>query len=217
MTEQVTDAQIIYTLITPWERRGSGPSRCRLLGEELLHVADLDRRPIRRQALQKRLTVALAANARVQQHQDASVFKRANEPAEPLLQREHSRWYLIVEEWLASGLFDCLHARLHHRIVRHGEGQPVDDDATERFTLHVHALPEARRPQEHGIGSDAELIEQGLTRRRSVQEDRIVQHRQQALVEIAHLCIAREEAEGASAADLQHAANTVGCSFSKLR
>ena len=33
-------------------------------------------------------------------------------------------------------------ARCHYRIVGNGKGQPIDDHATQRFALHVHALPE---------------------------------------------------------------------------
>ena len=91
-----------------------------------------------------------------------------------------------------------------------GEGQAVDDDATECFALHVDALPEAGGAEEDGVGRGAELLEQGFARSGAVQQDGEIEHRQEALVEVAHLAVAGEEAEGAAAGDVEHAADALG-------
>ncbi len=134
-------------------------------------------------------------------------MQRADEPAESLLQRDHRGRHLVVEERVAAVFINRADARGHHRIVRHGERQPVNDDATELFALHVHTLPERRGGEQHGVRGKAKLIEQRAARRRALQQHGKFELAQQAVVQVAHLRVAGEEAEGAPARDLQQFAD----------
>ncbi len=68
-------------------------------------------------------------------------------------------------------------------IGRDGEGQAVDDDAAELLALHVDSLPEAGGAEEDGVGRVAELLQQDVARRGAVQQQRIGQFGEQALVD----------------------------------
>jgi len=57
-----------------------------LAAEELLHRRNVLRHSIRRQAFQKHPPVARPLNPRIEQHQHATVFERANQPPKALLQ-----------------------------------------------------------------------------------------------------------------------------------
>ena len=109
------------------------------------------------------------------------------------------------------------HACLHDGIAGDREGKAVDDDAAQRFALHIDALPEARRAEEDGVRRGAELFEQRFARSGAVQKDRKVEHGHEAFVEVAHLRVAGEEAEGAAPRDLKNAADAVGGSLGKFR
>ena len=49
--------------------------------------------------------------------------------SEALLQGDDRRRHLVVEEGVAALLVNGADSRGDHRVVGHGEGQPVDDDA----------------------------------------------------------------------------------------
>ena len=91
--------------------------------------------------MEKNLAVALASDARIEEDKDAAVFKRADEAAEALLESEDGFGDLVIEEGTAARLFDSSHAGLDNGIGGNGEGEAVDDDATEGFALNVYALP----------------------------------------------------------------------------
>src|SRR5690348_1755680 len=57
--------------------------------EKPFHVRDRRRHPIWRQALEERLPVPLFPDPRIEQHQHAAIFQRADQPAEALFQREN--------------------------------------------------------------------------------------------------------------------------------
>ena len=121
--------------------------------------------------MEEGLAVSLSPDAGVEQDQDAAVGERADEPAEALLEGEDGLGDLVVEEGTAAGFFDGLHAGLDDGIGGDGEGQAVDDDATERFALHVDALPEAGGAEEDGVGRGAKLLKQGFARGVAVEKD----------------------------------------------
>src|ERR1035437_6423445 len=79
---------------------------CLVLFKERFHVGNGLGHAVRWQAGEKRLPISLSANARVEQHEHSAIFQRPNEPPKTLLQREHRFGDLVVEEGLASGLFD---------------------------------------------------------------------------------------------------------------
>src|SRR6478752_3898385 len=103
--------------------------------EEGFHVGDGCGHAIRRQTLQERLAVALLCNPRVEEDQDSAVFEGADQAAETLLQSQNGGRDLVVEEGVAAGFFDSLHASLDYGIIRDSEREAVDDDAAKRFAL----------------------------------------------------------------------------------
>jgi len=114
----------------------------------------------RGQRVEEDASVALALDAGVEQHEHAAVLERADEAAEALFQRDDRAGHLVVEEGVASGGGHRVHACLDDGVGGNGEGQLVDDDATELLALHVHALPEAGGAEENGAGRVAELLQQ---------------------------------------------------------
>ncbi len=84
-----------------------------------------------RQRVEEDAAVALALDAGVEQHEHAAIVEGADEAAEALLQRDDGGGHLVVEEGLAAGGLDGLHAGLDDGVGGHGEGQAVDDDAAE--------------------------------------------------------------------------------------
>ena len=87
------------------------------------------------------LAVALAGDAGIEEDENTAVFKGADKAAEALLESENGFGDLVVEEGAAAGFFDGADASLDDGVGRDGEGEAVDDDATESFTLDVDALP----------------------------------------------------------------------------
>src|ERR1035437_40699 len=178
--------------------------------KKLLHIRNGCCHAIGREAGEECLAVSLPCDAGVEEDQHAAIFERTDEAAKALLEGENSRRNLVVEEGFAACLFNGLHARLDDRIAGDSEGQAVDDDATQRFALHVHSLPETRRAEEDGVGGGAELLQESFARSRAMQQDGKIQHRQEALVNDVHLGVAGEEAKGAAAGDFQHALGRSG-------
>ena len=134
------------------DTRSEGLSREKWLGapllwyfvcEEGLNVGDSGGCAVGREAGQEGLAVSLSPDARVEEDEDAAVFKRADEAAESLLQSENGFGNLVVEEGFAAGFFYGAHAGLHYGIAGDGKRQAVNDDAAERLALHINALPEA--------------------------------------------------------------------------
>ena len=66
------------------------------------------------------------------------------------------------------------------------------------------------------MGVARNSLEQGFARGGAVEKDGEVEHGQQALVEVAHLAVAGEEAEGAAAGDVEHAPDAVGGGFGEF-
>src|SRR5271155_1060146 len=185
--------------------------------EERFDRSDVLRDTVRRQALDKDASVALPLDARIEQHEYAAVFERTNETAKALFERDDGRGYLIFEEGIAAAVFDRAHARLHHWVSRNGKRQAVNDHAAQRFSLHVDALPETRRAEENGIWSLPKLLKQRLARSRALQQQGVAHFDQQALVQVVHLLIAGEEAEGAAMRDVEHAADALRSLLLKIR
>ena len=185
--------------------------------EEGFDVGDGFGDAVGREGLKEDLAVALGGDAGIEEDEDAAVFERANEAAEALLECEDGFGDLVVEEGTAAGLLDGAHPSLDDGIGGNGEGQAIDDDATEGFALNVDSLPEAGGAEEDGVGGSAKFFEESFTRSGSVEEKREIEDREKALVEGAHLAIAGEEAEGAAAGDTQDALNGSGGSDDEFR
>ena len=123
--------------------RGAQACSGGLRREKRFDVGDGVGDAIGREGLQEDLAVALASDARIEEDEDAAIFKRANEAAEALLKGENCLGDLVVEEGAGAGFFDGAHARLDNGVRGNGERKAVDDDATEGFALDVDALPKA--------------------------------------------------------------------------
>src|SRR3954466_13276347 len=74
--------------------------------EEELHVFDLGRLLVCRKAVEKNASVGFLDDPVVQQHQNAAVMQRADQPPEPLLQCDHRRRHLIFVEGVPAVLID---------------------------------------------------------------------------------------------------------------
>src|SRR6266481_5534911 len=93
--------------------------------EKLLHVFEAGGESVIRQAIEKHLPIALFGDAVIQQNQHAAVALAANQPSESLLQGDGSLRDLVVVKRISPRLADALDPRVHHRIVRHREGQLI--------------------------------------------------------------------------------------------
>jgi len=109
---------------------------------------------------------------------------------------------LEVVEGVAAGGGDGVGTGFHDGVGGDGEGELVDDDAAELFALDVDALPEGAGAKEDGVGRVAELLEQDVAWGGALHEERVGELREEAVVELAHLGVAGEEAEGAATGDL---------------
>ena len=114
--------------------------------------------------------VALALDARVEEHEDAAVGEGADEAAKALFEGDDGVGDLVVEEGLATEGFDGLHAGFDDGVVGDGEGKAVDDDAGELLALHVDALPEAGGAEEDCVGRVAELLQEDVARGGAVEK-----------------------------------------------
>ena len=144
-------------------------------------------------------------------------MQRADEPTKSLLQRDYSRRDLILGERIASVRFDRLHTCRHHGIAGNSKGKFVDYDTAQLFSLHIDPLPKGRCTQQHSIRRDAKLLQQRIARRGTLQQQRISDARDQLLMHLPHLAITGEQAESASARDLQDLANFVDRRLGKGR
>ena len=86
--------------------------------------------------------VAARAQAGVEDGQDAAVALGAEQTPHALLQADDRRRHLVVAERVAALLAHAVHPRLHHRVRRHLERQPIDDHQAEGVARDVHPLPE---------------------------------------------------------------------------
>src|SRR5208283_4239740 len=171
--------------------------------EELLHRFDIRCSTVRRQAVEKHVPVLLLEDTVVQQAEQATVAERANQPAKPLLQRDHGTRDLVLEEGIAAIFVYRLDSRGHHGIVRHGKRQLVDDDATQLLALHVNSLPEGRRRKQYGVWRQPKLLQQRILGCAALKQHGVFQLAQQPLVKLIHQRMAGEQAEGATARDVQ--------------
>src|SRR5207302_2449010 len=155
-----------------------------------------------RQASEEAPAVAAAGDARVEEGHDAAILRGADQPSEPLLERERGLRHLEGGERVLAFGAQLLDARLHQRLPRRGERQLVDDDQAERVTLHVDAFPEALAGKEHA-GLVSERLEELRLGPLALQQDLPGQLGREQLVNAAHVAQGSEERERAAACDGQ--------------
>ncbi len=154
------------------------------------------------EAVEEGGAVAGGADAGVEQHQDAAIGEGADEAAKALLEGDDGLGDLQVVEGVASGRGDGVGAGFHDGVGGDGEGEFVDDDAAELLALDVDALPKTRCPEEDGVRCVAELLQEDVAGGGALHEQRVGELSEEAVVELAHLGVRGEEAEGAAAGDL---------------
>src|ERR1700722_957070 len=81
----------------------------------------------RRQAGAKHAAVAALADARIADHHHAAILFAANQSPHSLLERQYCLGQLVVAECIGALCGQILDAGTHHRILRRGEWQLVDD------------------------------------------------------------------------------------------
>ncbi len=178
--------------------------------EEAVDVVDVVGAGVGGEGFEEGFAVAGGADAGVEEHEDAAVGEGADEAAEALFEGDDGLRDLEVVEGVAAGGGDGVGAGLHDGVGGDGEGELVDDDAGELLALDVDALPEGGGAEEDGVGGVAELLEEDVARGGALHHERVGELGQQAVVELAHLGVGGEEAEGAAASDFQDAADLFG-------
>ncbi len=169
--------------------------------KELFNCGDVVGAGVGWEAVEEGGAVAGGTDAGVEEHEDAAVGEGADEAAEALLEGDDGLRDLQVVEGVAAGCGDGVGAGFHDGVGGDGEGELVDDDAAELFALHVDALPETGGAEENGVRGVAELLEEDVAGGRALHEERVGELREQAVVELAHLGVRGEEAEGAALGD----------------
>src|SRR5437588_449818 len=134
--------------------------------EELLDVGDVLGEAVGGQGFKENTAVALALDAGVEEHQNTTIRERADKAAEALLKCDDGVGNLVVEEGFAPESFDGFHSGFDDRVAGDGEGETVDDDATQLLALYVDSLPEGGGAEEDGVGGGGERREKSVTRRR---------------------------------------------------
>ena len=110
---------------------------------------------------------------------------------------------LELLERIAAAAPDAFEPRLEKRVLGRGKWQLVDHDERECMAAHIHALPEARRAEEHGIAELPKAPQQRLARRLALHEHRKTLaeagHRVEDLFRLAERAMAREQQEAPAA------------------
>src|SRR5208283_2915085 len=204
-------------------RRGTAPPPHKTSGtrpEKFLHLSNVGRLRVIRQALHKYPAVGFFQNPIIEQRQQATVVQRANQASKALFQRDDRAGHLVIAEGIAAGAIDRLHARRHNRVARHRERQPVDNHTTQLLALHVHTLPERRGSEQHRVRCEPKLLKQRGFWRVSLLEHGEINDAEKLVVDIVHLRVAGEEHEGAAARDLEeptHHASGLRCELRSAR
>ena len=133
---------------------------------------------------------------RVENRQNPAVLSMADQPSEPLLQRQDRERDLVFAERRSAFGIDRLDPRGGDGISGGREGDLVDDHAAQRFTDHVDTLPETRRGKKDGVRCRPERTEECRTRRFPLHEDWIVELARGNGVDVPQCRVAGEEYEG---------------------
>ena len=197
-----------------WVREGDNAStRLRLSGsggKEAFDLGDVVGAGVGGEAVEEGGAVASGADAGVEEHEDAAVGEGADEAAKALLEGDDGLRDLEVVEGVAAGRGDGVGAGFHDGVGGDREGELVDDDAAELVALDVDSLPEGACAEEDGVGGVAELLEQDVAWCGALDEQRVGELREQAVVEIAHLGVRGEETEGSASGDFEDATDALG-------
>src|SRR5690348_13396020 len=103
--------------------------------EEGFDISKIVRLAVPREAFQKDPAIALFHHAIVKERKDTAVLYRADQPAKSLLEGDHGRRNLVIEECIPARRIDGTNARGHHRVVWNRKRKPVNDDAAQLLAL----------------------------------------------------------------------------------
>ena len=110
--------------------------------EELFDRAEVGSAFVVGKAIEEDAAVLFFQDAVVEQDEEAAVVEGANEASKALFEGDDGGGDLILEEGVAAFGVDGFDASGDDGIAGDGEGQTIDDDATELLALHVDTLPE---------------------------------------------------------------------------
>ena len=133
----------------------------------------------------------------------AAVTTVANESAETLLQGQDRERHLVLEEGVASTSGNGLDSRSRDWVGGRCEGQFVDDHTAECFASDVHALPETRRAEEHGMCRRTKFPKQRRAWSGTLDKQGVAQVRFHDSFDFAQGGVARKEYEGPAPGALQ--------------
>src|SRR5215831_17708358 len=140
----------------------------------------------------------------------------ADKAAQSLLQRENRERHLILVERLAAVRADGIDSRRGDWIRRRGERQLVDDHTAQRLADDVDTLPEARCREQHGMRRLAKQSQELGPRRRSLNQDWIVECQFGDPLYGAKRGVTGEQHERAAAGTLENLDDLAACSPGKI-
>ena len=149
------------------------------------------------------MAIVFLGEARVGEYQHAVVARVADEAAYALFEGDDGLRQGVVDEGRQAFVGEQAVAGAGDGVVRRGEGQFVDDDADEAVAAHVHAFPEAGGGEQYRAFVAAEVGEQRVFARTTLDEQVVVRVAQGAFGGVQRF-VAGEEQEGAAAAARQH-------------
>src|SRR5215471_18421564 len=97
--------------------------------EELLYGSQVRGPTVLRQAVQKHPPVLLLQYAIIQQAQQPTIMQRSDQPSKALLQRDHRRGHLVLEESIPTRFIYGPHPGRDNRISGDREWQTIDNYA----------------------------------------------------------------------------------------
>jgi len=178
--------------------------------EELFDFANVGGAGVGGKALDENFSILFFEDAVVEQDEEAAVVEGADEASEALLEGDDGGGDGVVEEAVAAIVVDGFAACLDDGVAGDGEGDFIDDDAAQLVALDIDSLPEGRGGKQDGVGGGAELLDERGFGRGALQEHGVVELSEERVVNLLHLSVAGEEAEGAAAGDLQKLADADG-------
>ena len=113
-----------------------------------------------RQRAQHLGAVGGAAQPFVEKDSRAPVGRRADQPAEALLEQNHHLRQQVVVEGVAAGGLDGVHSGRLDRVADAGVGQLFQEDVGQRLAGHVHAFPQRPRAEKRAGDLVAEALDQ---------------------------------------------------------
>src|SRR5260370_19610786 len=185
--------------------------------KESFHLGEITGFAVVRKALEKDLAISFLGDAVIQQGKRAAILQRTDQASKALLQRDHGRRHLVIEESVSSFGVNGANTRGHYRVIGDGKGQPVNNHAAQLLTLHIYPLPKRRGCEQDGIRREAKFFQQSAALLPALNQHGEFQLSQQAVVDLMHLGVAGEKTKGAPSGNFQQPPDAFGSPRNKLR